>query len=179
MPRSMHRAAQPLVESRLLSSRRSAIRMRAYELPLAFPRHCSPTPCHPYRTPRADSRMSPGVARGQETGQPGNGPVDSAILHLQDQVVLGQVTKVDLPFLAEKEGFEPPEAFTSTVFKTAAFDHSATSPRRASLARPGQKVQAHQIGHGGGAIFCQGVAAGFAKSTTFGSVVTARAGLPA
>ena len=30
--------------------------------------------------------------------------------------------------VAEREGFEPPEAFTSTVFKTAAFDHSAISP---------------------------------------------------
>jgi hypothetical protein len=29
---------------------------------------------------------------------------------------------------AEREGFEPPEAFTSTVFKTAAFDRSAISP---------------------------------------------------
>ncbi len=29
---------------------------------------------------------------------------------------------------AESEGFEPPEACTSTVFKTAAFDHSANSP---------------------------------------------------
>ena len=29
---------------------------------------------------------------------------------------------------AEREGFEPPEAFTSTVFKTAAIDHSAISP---------------------------------------------------
>ena len=29
---------------------------------------------------------------------------------------------------AEKEGFEPPEACTSTVFKTAAIDHSAISP---------------------------------------------------
>ena len=31
-------------------------------------------------------------------------------------------------YLAETGGFEPPEAFTSTVFKTAAFNHSATSP---------------------------------------------------
>ena len=31
--------------------------------------------------------------------------------------------------VAEKEGFEPPELLHSTVFKTAAFDHSATSPR--------------------------------------------------
>ena len=31
------------------------------------------------------------------------------------------------------EGFEPPEACTSTVFKTAAFDHSATLPRFISM----------------------------------------------
>ena len=31
--------------------------------------------------------------------------------------------------VAEREGFEPPEGHPSTVFKTAAFDHSATSPR--------------------------------------------------
>jgi hypothetical protein len=30
-------------------------------------------------------------------------------------------------FFAEKEGFEPPEPHGSTVFKTAAIDHSATS----------------------------------------------------
>ena len=29
---------------------------------------------------------------------------------------------------AEKEGFEPPEPFGSTVFKTAAIDRSAISP---------------------------------------------------
>ena len=32
---------------------------------------------------------------------------------------------------AEREGFEPPEPCGSTVFKTASFDHSDTSPRRA------------------------------------------------
>ena len=32
------------------------------------------------------------------------------------------------PF-AENEGFEPPEVWPSTVFKTAAFDHSANSPK--------------------------------------------------
>ena len=31
--------------------------------------------------------------------------------------------------VAEEEGFEPPEALTSTVFKTAAFDHSAIPPQ--------------------------------------------------
>ncbi len=29
--------------------------------------------------------------------------------------------------MAQREGFEPPEAFTSTVFKTAAIDRSAIS----------------------------------------------------
>ncbi len=32
------------------------------------------------------------------------------------------------PFSAEKEGFEPPVRCRTTVFKTAAFDHSAISP---------------------------------------------------
>ena len=32
------------------------------------------------------------------------------------------------PFSAESEGFEPPDPLRSTVFKTAAFDHSANSP---------------------------------------------------
>ena len=31
-------------------------------------------------------------------------------------------------FIAEREGFEPPDPLRSTVFKTAAFDHSAISP---------------------------------------------------
>ena len=32
--------------------------------------------------------------------------------------------------MAESEGFEPPDLLQSTVFKTAAFDHSANSPDR-------------------------------------------------
>ena len=43
--------------------------------------------------------------------------------------------------LAEREGFEPPEPRSSTVFKTAAIDHSATSPRDKSTA----KFRNHQI----------------------------------
>jgi hypothetical protein len=35
-----------------------------------------------------------------------------------------------LKYMAERVGFEPTEGFPSTVFKTAAFDHSATSPMR-------------------------------------------------
>ncbi len=31
--------------------------------------------------------------------------------------------------MAEREGFEPPEPLSSTVFKTAAIDHSAISPK--------------------------------------------------
>ena len=40
-----------------------------------------------------------------------------------------------LSFFAEREGFEPPEALTSTVFKTAAIDHSAISPELVLLTR--------------------------------------------
>ena len=32
-------------------------------------------------------------------------------------------------FIAERQGFEPREPLSSTVFKTAAIDHSATSPK--------------------------------------------------
>ena len=31
--------------------------------------------------------------------------------------------------MAEREGFEPPDSCPSTVFKTAAFDRSAISPK--------------------------------------------------
>ncbi len=33
-------------------------------------------------------------------------------------------------FFAEREGFEPPDLLQSTVFKTAAIDHSAISPTK-------------------------------------------------
>ena len=43
----------------------------------------------------------------------------------------GEQAIASSPFpLAEGEGFEPPEAFTSTVFKTAAIDRSAILPYR-------------------------------------------------
>jgi hypothetical protein len=46
----------------------------------------------------------------------------------------------ELPWIekmAEEEGFEPPVSYPTTVFKTAAFDHSATPPQiqRVSMAR--------------------------------------------
>ena len=46
------------------------------------------------------------------------------IIHLKAFNLLLNVTR----FLAEKEGFEPPDLLQSTVFKTAAFDRSAISP---------------------------------------------------
>jgi hypothetical protein len=46
-------------------------------------------------------------------------------------------SKIEMPLrwgisilLAEREGFEPPDLLQSTVFKTAAFDRSAISPRQ-------------------------------------------------
>ncbi len=54
--------------------------------------------------------------------------------------------------MAEGEGFEPPEPFGSTVFKTAAFDHSATPPRTPPQieALPGnnQGIRCSIRGHG-------------------------------
>ena len=43
--------------------------------------------------------------------------------------VLFLKTYLNFSFPAEREGFEPPEVLPSTVFKTAAIDHSATSPK--------------------------------------------------
>ena len=44
-------------------------------------------------------------------------------------------------FGAEREGFEPPEPRSSTVFKTAAFDHSAIFPSLStSIVFSGTKV---------------------------------------
>ena len=34
----------------------------------------------------------------------------------------------EICFFAEREGFEPPVPFSTSVFKTGAIDHSATSP---------------------------------------------------
>ena len=40
----------------------------------------------------------------------------------------GQASGRSRQLLADEEGFEPPEPLGSTVFKTAAIDHSATHP---------------------------------------------------
>ena len=47
-------------------------------------------------------------------------------------------------FIAEREGFEPRVPHGTTVFKTAAIDHSATSPRlllRIVFLKVGAKVR--------------------------------------
>ena len=38
--------------------------------------------------------------------------------------------EVKSAFLAEREGFEPPVPLGTSVFKTGAIDHSATSPNK-------------------------------------------------
>lgn len=46
--------------------------------------------------------------------------------------------------LAEREGFEPPEVLPSTVFKTAAFNHSAISPiKRSTIVTSVKRVQSY------------------------------------
>ena len=49
---------------------------------------------------------------------------DSTIRHLNEKCPM----KGHLKLFAESEGFEPPDLLQSTVFKTAAIDHSANSP---------------------------------------------------
>jgi hypothetical protein len=68
-------------------------------------------------------------ARGQRFSRPPRSTTLASLLSMifyskeQSPTLCGRLTK------AEREGFEPPEACTSTVFKTAAIDHSAISPR--------------------------------------------------
>ena len=40
-----------------------------------------------------------------------------------------RLSSLQYAILAEREGFEPPVPRSTTVFKTAAIDHSAISPR--------------------------------------------------
>ena len=58
-------------------------------------------------------------------------------LHSDTDTKTKQTTEIQssalLRDLAEREGFEPPEPRSSTVFKTAAIDHSATSPKDKSI----------------------------------------------
>ena len=49
--------------------------------------------------------------------------------------------------MAESEGFEPPDPCGSTVFKTAAFDHSATSPYIRNVSRSDEAGPAMRRDH--------------------------------
>tara|TARA_B110000495_G_scaffold201442_1_gene218891 strand:- start:795 stop:1052 length:258 start_codon:yes stop_codon:yes gene_type:complete len=84
----------------------------------------------------------PNVERAVRTKQDVNEtlPFDRLRTFNALQVLLRKFTKPERPAMskrrtkfvtrrmAEREGFEPPVPFGTTVFKTAAFDHSAISP---------------------------------------------------
>ena len=83
----------------------------------------------PTSLPRLQTSLSPGFRRA--------GGAPTSLPRLRRGVAKHQKTNqrssklgADL-FLcfAEREGFEPPEPFSSTVFKTAVIDHSTISPR--------------------------------------------------
>ncbi len=48
--------------------------------------------------------------------------------HRQKPKTARRIIRPAVCYLAEAEGFEPPVPFSTTVFKTAAIDHSATPP---------------------------------------------------
>ena len=60
-----------------------------------------------------------------------NGPLSYLILwvYLWVEIPMVVFSIINQYHLAEGEGFEPPEPRGSTVFKTAAIDHSATPPQ--------------------------------------------------
>ena len=60
--------------------------------------------------------------------QPVNSPARIPLENNGEIRLAMEVRNLSSGKMAEGEGFEPPEAFASTVFKTAAFDHSATPP---------------------------------------------------
>ncbi len=65
------------------------------------------------------------VETAQTAGVAGNGSLRIGLIASLSKGIVREVIEA---LVAEREGFEPPEPFGSTVFKTAAFDHSATSP---------------------------------------------------
>ena len=94
-----------------LTSLHSARRLRAARLSLP----CRGRPCKPKK--RRPCRISFCIRSGPEYIQPGP----------NTKRVANSICNPFL-FLAESEGFEPPEPCGSTVFKTAAIDHSANFP---------------------------------------------------
>ena len=94
-----------------LTSLHSARRLRAARLSLP----CRGRPCKPKK--RRPCRISFCIRSGPEYIQPGP----------NTKRVANSICTPS-PVLAESEGFEPPEPCGSTVFKTAAIDHSANFP---------------------------------------------------
>ena len=84
-------------------------------------------------------RLPIGYAEGAIACSPGNAVRCPGFEHLaffkNSPLVSGQIV------LAEGEGFEPPDTCASTVFKTAAFDRSASLPQRKDYSISGGNMQ--------------------------------------
>ena len=78
--------------------------------------------------PRLQTSLSPGFRRAG--GAPTSLPACGGALQMKTKNQRSSKLGADFLFsFAEREGFEPPEPFSSTVFKTAVIDHSTISPR--------------------------------------------------
>ncbi len=72
--------------------------------------------------------LSPGFRRAG--GAPTSLPACGGAVQMKTKNQRSSELDADFLFsFAEREGFEPPEPFSSTVFKTAVIDHSTISPR--------------------------------------------------
>ena len=67
---------------------------------------------------------------------------EQALIHKKEQsnvlnylFMLTKKRKLFSFLFAEREGFEPPVPFSTSVFKTGAIDHSATSPKFLNIKR--------------------------------------------
>ena len=74
--------------------------------------------------------------------------------------------------MAERVGFEPKEGFPSAVFKTAAIDHSAISPKTISFSSPPGGEATY---YGTGILYCK---TRFTRKTRRGVTRRARSGGP-
>ena len=84
---------------------------------------CGPHPCPACKHPSLRDFVAPEALRH---------PCPACGGALQMKTKNQRSSELDADFLfsfAEREGFEPPEPFSSTVFKTAVIDHSTISPR--------------------------------------------------
>ena len=85
---------------------------------------------------RRDPRKNPSLSGIWAVG-PHPCPACGGALQMKKENQRSSKLGADFLFLfAEREGFEPPEPFSSTVFKTAVIDHSTTSPSAENLQNP-------------------------------------------